>query len=95
MMYALFYPRHSLLWMSRAFIKTCAVLKLSSATTMEIVLKRKKRKSSLERAPAPEAERRQSHGRSVPGPVLLGGSGTAHVPGTSCPHCSGRTAAAV
>lgn len=72
MMYSLFYLWHSLLWMSHAFIKTCAVLKLSSTTTMEIVLKRKKRKSSFESAPAPEAERRQSQRRSVPSPVLLG-----------------------
>lgn len=95
MMYSLFYLWHSLLWMSHAFIKTCAVLELSSTTTMEIVLKRKKRKSSFKSAPAPEAERRQSQRLNVPSRVLLGGSGTVHVPGTSCPQSSGRTAAAV
>lgn len=40
------------------------------------------------RAPAvPEAQRAQ--------PRAAGGSGTVHVPGTSCPQSSGRTAAAV
>lgn len=95
MMYSLFYLWHSLLWMSHAFIKTCAVLELSSTTTMEIVLKRKKRKSPLERATAPEAGRRQWRRQQRAGPVLLWGSGASHVPGTSCPEGSGRTAAVI